>query len=184
MSTIKLPRLTIPKFNGKLREWKQFCDMYTKLIHEDSRLHAIEKFTYLRTFIEGEPAMMISHFEVTAATYELAWNMLKSRFNNIRALVDAEIDFLLDFSRNVSVRELHDYTREALSNLKDYGVDTKTWDPILVRVITRRMDRDTLDLFEDTLDDSRTTPSLEVVLKFLEKRIYKLEIIKSLKSSK
>lgn len=174
---VKLPKMEIPKFSGDIRKWRNFYDMFGKLVHEKAQLSDIEKFTFLRTYLEGEPLKLISHFEVTAATYKMAWDTLIARYNNVRWLVDAEIDFLIE-GKVSTVRELHDNTREAIYNLTALGVKTESWDPILVRVMMKKLDSKSINAFEDTLEDTKKTPKVETLLKFLEKRFQRLDQVK------
>ena len=176
---VKLPKMEIPKFKGDIRKWRNFKDMFTKLVHEKTEISDIEKFTYLRTYLENEPLNLIAHFDVSAATYAIAWESLISRYNNTRALIDAEIDFLLESAdKRVSLKLLHDTTREALYNLKALGASTEHWDPILVRITMKKLDAKSIDAFEDSLDDSKVVPSMENLLKFIEKRFQKLDQVR------
>lgn len=34
----KLPKLDLPKFSGLHEEWENFCDLFTTLVHNSSRL--------------------------------------------------------------------------------------------------------------------------------------------------
>ena len=43
---VKLPRLELPTFSGKLTEWQTFWDKFVALVHH-SNLPLISKFTYL-----------------------------------------------------------------------------------------------------------------------------------------
>lgn len=174
---VKLPKLELPKFTGDIRKWRNFFDMFTKLVHEKKELSEIEKFTFLRNYLEGEPLNLISHFDVSAATYNIAYTTLQERYNNERWLIDAEVDFLLE-GKMTTIRELHDHTREALYNLKALKVDTATWDALLVRITMKKLDKKTISAFEDTLAETKKTPSLETLLKFLEKRFHRLDQVK------
>lgn len=178
---VNLPKMEIPKFDGDIRKWRTFHDMFSKLVHEKQQISEIEKFTYLRTYLEGEPLALLAHLQVSAATYAIAWQTLISRYNNVRALIDAEIDFLLEPLKernNSSIRTLHDSTRETLYNLSALGCQVAAWDPILVRITMRKMDAKSIDAFEDTLSDTKEVPELETLLKFLEKRFQKLDQVK------
>jgi hypothetical protein len=44
--TFKLPKIEIKKFNGDLKEWLGFSSQFEK-IHNDTELHASDKFQYL-----------------------------------------------------------------------------------------------------------------------------------------
>ena len=45
---IKLPKLEIKKFNGKLQEWSEFWDSFNSAIHSEQGLAKVDKFKYLR----------------------------------------------------------------------------------------------------------------------------------------
>lgn len=47
LSTVKLPEIRLPSFNGNIRDWVTFRDMFRSLIHRNTQLTDIDKFTYL-----------------------------------------------------------------------------------------------------------------------------------------
>ena len=155
--------------------------MFKKLIDEQKDLSDIERFTYLRTYLTGEPLALISHLDVSAATYAVALQTLVSRYNNKRTLIDAEVDMLLAIgmkgkgSESLLVHALHDQTREALYNLKSLEVDTTNWDAISTRLTMKKMDQKSINSFEDQLEDTREVPKVDQLLTFLERRFHKLD---------
>ena len=44
---IKLPKLTLKKFNGDITNWTTFWDSYESTIHLNPELSAVDKFNYL-----------------------------------------------------------------------------------------------------------------------------------------
>ena len=46
-SRVKLPKLSIPRFNGELTAWTPFWDSYKVAIHDNPDLTDIDKFNYL-----------------------------------------------------------------------------------------------------------------------------------------
>ena len=50
-SMVRLPKLTIWTFNGKITAWTPFWDSFNSAIHENSELSKIDKFNYLRSMI-------------------------------------------------------------------------------------------------------------------------------------
>ena len=51
VSRVKLPKLTIPPFNGELTAWPPFWESYEAAIHTNSDLSDAEKFNYLRSLL-------------------------------------------------------------------------------------------------------------------------------------
>ena len=72
----KLPKLEVPKFNGKLREWQEFWDSYSSAIHQNDSLEEVDKFTYLRSFLTGQAKSAIAGFALTSANYGAAVELL------------------------------------------------------------------------------------------------------------
>ena len=52
----KLPSIDIPKFSGELTEWPTFLDSFEATIDTCSDLDVVQKFTYLRSNLQG-PAL-------------------------------------------------------------------------------------------------------------------------------
>ena len=52
----KLPSIDIPKFSGELTEWPTFLDSFEATIDTCSDLDVVQKFTYLRSYLQG-PAL-------------------------------------------------------------------------------------------------------------------------------
>ena len=49
---VKLPKLSIRKFNGDLTLWTTFWDSFESAIHNNRNLSAIDKFNYLNSLLE------------------------------------------------------------------------------------------------------------------------------------
>lgn len=54
---VKLPDIHLPNFSGNLREWVTFRDTFKSLIHRNSKLTSMDKFTYLQSSLSG-PALL------------------------------------------------------------------------------------------------------------------------------
>lgn len=73
---IKLPRVEIDKFSGAYEKWITFQSIFKKMIHENGEYSNIQKFYYLKHYLEGEAGRLISHFNITDANYITAWEKL------------------------------------------------------------------------------------------------------------
>lgn len=79
---IKLPRITIPTFNGNYTEWQTFYDLFTRLIHNNQKLSDAVKMQYLMSSLTGEANRLLSHFTSKAENYKLAWELLANKYRN------------------------------------------------------------------------------------------------------
>jgi len=50
---VKLPTIKLPRFDGKIEDWKCFSDSFRSIIHDKTHLSNIEKFQYLISSISG-----------------------------------------------------------------------------------------------------------------------------------
>ena len=90
--TYKLPKIEIAKFSGDLKDWLGFWSQFQK-IHEDSALHANDKFQYLvQSMVPGSRAHTLVHsYPQTAANYPLVIAALKDRFGDKVLLTEVHV---------------------------------------------------------------------------------------------
>ena len=55
----KLPKLTLPKFRGDLTSWTGFWDSFKSTVHENDAISKLDKFSYLKSLLEGTAARSI-----------------------------------------------------------------------------------------------------------------------------
>ena len=88
----KLPKLTLKKFKGDIKEWIPFWDSYSSSIHDNPDLNKIDKFNYLTSLLESSAAEAISGLKITAANYDEAVEVLKQRFRNKQQIFNSHMD--------------------------------------------------------------------------------------------
>ena len=93
---MKLPKLSIKKFNGDLTKWVTFWDSFDSSIHSNPSLSNADKFNYLKSFLESTAAESIAGLTLTSAKYEEAVATLKRRFGNTQLIVNKHMDTLLN----------------------------------------------------------------------------------------
>ena len=69
---IRLPKLSIPPFEGDITQWTPFWDSYDSAIYQNSSLTGIDKFSYLRSLLKSAAREAISGLMLTAANYDKA----------------------------------------------------------------------------------------------------------------
>ena len=77
--TAKLPKLTLPTFDGDQLQWPQFWAIFRTNIH-DTDLDGIEKLSYLRAQLRGIALNAIEGLVMDDNSYETAIAILKDRF--------------------------------------------------------------------------------------------------------
>ena len=77
---IKLPHLTLIKFNGDPLTWTQFWDLFRTSVHERRDISPAVKFQYLISLLEGKAASLISGFNYSESEYSEAIDLLKETF--------------------------------------------------------------------------------------------------------
>lgn len=77
---VKLPKVEVRHFNGKVDERQEFWDCYESSIHSHPNLSDIDKFSYLRGPLRGAARTTIPGLALTAANYEVAIDLLRGRF--------------------------------------------------------------------------------------------------------
>lgn len=175
---IQLPKINIPKFDGEYGKWPTFKDLFEKVVHSQ-KISAVQKMWYLKTNLIGEAERLIRHLSLTDNNYDTAWTILKDRFSNKRVLTATLIQQMLDIPNVASdakaIKDFHDIVQENLAAISNMEVDTTNWDPLLLQLLVKKLDRHTHGLYEASIKNPRELQSIKNFLKFLEQRFQALE---------
>ncbi|GFW23235.1 DUF1758 domain-containing protein [Trichonephila clavipes] len=79
VSNFRLPKLSIPQFNGHFKDWINFKDLFVSTVHSQVSISNVEKFQYLKGLLTNEPASLIKHMPLPNDSYEEAWQKLLDR---------------------------------------------------------------------------------------------------------
>ncbi|GFX46821.1 DUF1758 domain-containing protein [Trichonephila clavipes] len=79
VSNFRLPKLSIPQFNGHFKDWINFKDLFVSTVHSQVSISNVEKFQYLKGLLTNEPASLIKHMPISNDSYEEAWQKLLDR---------------------------------------------------------------------------------------------------------
>lgn len=176
-SNIKLKSIDIPAFNGDYKKWISFKKMFDSLVHKCKYFIKLQKMHYLKSCLVGEAERIISQYDVTEQSYDAAYAAITDRFHNEVILVDTHIISILaqpDLITESSggLKELMDVTTE-MRALKSLGIDTDTWDPILLLLLVQKLDSATRRLWEQNLKP-KVRPTIKEFLDFLATRFQAL----------
>ena len=84
VNTVNLPKLEISKFNGDPTKWQSFFDSFQAAVGKSTNLTGVEKFNYLRCFLEGDALHAIAGFSLTKHNYKEALELLQNTYGNTR----------------------------------------------------------------------------------------------------
>ncbi|XP_037915021.1 uncharacterized protein LOC119653933 [Hermetia illucens] len=179
----KLPAIQIPLFTGLSKEWSQFIELFKSVIHENRTLKNIQKLQYLLGYLRGEAKEAVAHLQLTSSNYEAALLILEERFSNPRQVATEYLDSILDIKKldyrsTNDVISMYNTIRNCLAGLQNLGYATSHWDPIIIRIIMRKFDTETLRSFEENLGTNKDFTSVENLCSFLLKRYQLLSTIK------
>ncbi|XP_077270667.1 uncharacterized protein LOC143901909 [Temnothorax americanus] len=164
---------------GKYDEWFPFRDSFTSIIHTNPTLRDINKLQYLRAALSGEAISVLSSLEISDANYEVAWNLLKRRYDDKRAIVHNHIGSIVDLpvmtKENASeLRQITDGATRHVQALTALKRPINAWDDLLVYIISSKLDTNTSREWESSLEDSEL-PTLKKLFDFLSHRCRVLE---------
>ena len=130
---VKLPKLTMKKFNGDLTKWATFWDSFCSSIHSNPTLSSIDKFNYLSSLLDSTAAKAIVGLTPSDENYEEAVATLKRRFGNHQMIINRHIESLLNVTGVHSqhdirgLRKLYNLVESHVRGLKALGVAAQTY---------------------------------------------------------
>ncbi|CAH0384721.1 unnamed protein product [Bemisia tabaci] len=170
-NNVKLPRLELPKFSGKINEWSAFYSLFEASIHKARNLNDIEKFQYLLSKLEGEARQLVGTLELTAENYSVAWDSLCIRYNNERRHVHHHLTSFLelpDAHQNASLPNLLTKVREHINALTALKKDKNSYSLLLTTIVISKLSFTLRRRFEDSREDSSKYPEFDELEKFLQ----------------
>ena len=142
---VKLPKLSLPHFNGNLMKWTSFWDSFDSAVHTNDRLPEVDKFNHLRSLLEGTARDAISGMSMTASNYKEAVEILKKRFGNRQLIISKHMDALLHVSAVTSdghlreLQRLYDQSEANIRSLKALGVESGSYGAMLSSVLLNKL---------------------------------------------
>ena len=142
---VKLPKLSLKKFNGDLTKWTTFWDAFESAVHKSPALTNIDKFSYLISLLESTAAEAIAGLKLTSANYEEAVATLRRRFGNKQLIINRHMDLLLQLDSVTStnnlkgLRRLFDAVESNVRGLRSLGVLVESYGGLLSSILMSRL---------------------------------------------
>ena len=144
---VKLPKLVLPKFSGDVLQWQSFWDQFTAAVHL-SDLPDINKFTYLRSLLEGEAQEAIQGLALTEQHYRVACQILQERFGRKERIIFKHVQELLNLSsvtKNNSMsglQKLQDMLLSHVRSLESLGIAGDNYGVLLTPIVLSSLPAD------------------------------------------
>ena len=142
---VKLPKLEVKRFSGKVEEWQEFWDSFESAIHTNSKLSPVDKFSYLRGLLVGTARTSVAGLALTSANYGAAIDILKRRFGKKVTIERAHVNDLLTVhpvfneKDTVGLRKLYDTVEVHYRGLQALGVNASTYEGIVVPAVLGKL---------------------------------------------
>lgn len=95
-SNHKLPKLSLPTFNGHKLDWQSFWDSFNIGVHDNISLSDVQKFNYFKSLLLGEALSVVEGLALTNANYIKAIDLLKERYGQPHKITRIYMQALLD----------------------------------------------------------------------------------------
>lgn len=173
---IRVKKLEIEKFAGDDRKWPQFKSMFEDCFHKRTDMSGNTKIYHLMAHLESgsEAHMTISELPRTEDGYQTAWKTLCDAYDNERKIVNDIVLTFVDMpsvdqpSRSELIR-LINKTNHLVQSLPRFGVQVQHWDPIIVPLLVRKMDGESIRMW--SLErHPKEIAKLAPLLEFIRKR--------------
>lgn len=110
--------------------------------------------------------------QTSESNYETAWELLKSRFDNRKFIVENHIEELFkipSMSKELSIRTLLYNIQKRMRALKAFGESVDHWDTLLIYIIKSKLNDYTCEKWEGSLSTTQV-PTMSNMIAFLERR--------------
>ncbi|GFT42723.1 integrase catalytic domain-containing protein [Nephila pilipes] len=112
--TIKLPTVNINTFYGEIEEFHSFWEHFENCIDKNESLSQIDKHMFLRGYLDAESKRLVDGISITADTYTMTKEILKSKYGNKDKIIQAHLDYLENLTtiKDLSPSALNELYRE------------------------------------------------------------------------
>lgn len=171
---IKLASIHVTPFDGKYEEWPEFKDSFQSIMKK-YKGDNVEKFTHLKNYLRGEAKDTVKHLGTNNESYDTAWELLTSQYENKNAIIEGHLESILslpaiDSQSAGTIRSAITTTKGCLAAIKNLEIMTETWDPMVVYILKKKMDSEIRGKWEEERKGSFEPAKLKELVAFLDTR--------------
>ena len=169
----KLQKLDFPVFKGNPIYWTTFWDQFKTSTHLNSRLSDIDKFNYLKKYLDGQALSAISGLTMSSENYHEAIDLLKNRLGNTQTLISAHMETSLNvnkvrnFDDMIALKNLYNDVETCVRNLKTLIVEAVTYGYLFMPSLKARLPDTLVMIIARKFGENIS--ALDLVLKYFHK---------------
>ena len=178
--SLKLPKLDVPTFDGKVIHWRSFWEQFDISIHSRLKLSDTEKLVYLKSALkDGTAKGVIEGLSQSGEHYKEAIKSLKARYDRPRLLHQTHVRTILKTANlkegtGKELRRLHDTVQQHLRALA--SMDYEPPGPFITSMLELKLDTNTMFEWQKFSQGSSDVPHYKELLGFLNLRAQASEV--------
>ena len=179
-SGVRLPKLSVPTFDGNLLYWRPFWDQFCTSVHKRLHLSNAEKLVYLQYALkDGSAKSIIDGLSQSGEEYEEAVECLVARFDRPRLLHQTHVKMIIDSpsvrdGTGKELRRLHDVTQQHVRALRALGQEPSP--AFITSIIELKLDTTTMFEWQRHTQGQTEVPHYREILEFIDQRAQASEI--------
>lgn len=172
---LKPSEIVLPTFSGDYTSWTSWRSEFVNKV-KNTNLPVDAKIDILYRSLDGDARLKAGDTDRRDLDdFNRIWARLEDRYDNKYQIVCEHIMGLFKLPRMTqdnpgTIRFLIDSVDQELRSLRRFGYNTESWCPLIAVLLIMRMDESTRTIWEMEHTPNEA-PTLEMVLKFLEKRL-------------
>ena len=140
----KLPKITLPRFNGEITKFRAFWDHFQGAVDNNTSISPVDKFNYLHALVEGPAARSIQGLQLTEENYEAAKQIFQERFGKMQQVISAHMEELLRLpvctgEKTSQLCHIYDKVQVNVRGLEALGVESEQYGSFLVPIIMAKL---------------------------------------------
>ena len=131
-------------FSGDPLDWKSFKETSEAAVHNNESITNIEKFTYLKIYLDKSALQAIEGFPLISENYTEAWNLLNDRYGNEQYIITCHMEKLVKLEPVIhpgvkDLRKLYDTVESHVQSLNSLGINYQHFSLLLIPIILERL---------------------------------------------
>ena len=173
-SSVRLPKLSVPTFDGNVINWRSFWEQFTISVHDRTELSQSEKLAYLKHAVkDGSAKQVVEGLSGSGDHYKEAIDCLCTRYNRPRLLHQAHVQAIVDApslrdGSGQELRCLHDTANQHLRALR--AMDCEPPGRFITSLLELKLDPTTMFEWQKCSQEATGVPHFTVLLEFVNLR--------------
>ena len=136
MTELNYRKFVLRQFSGGPLDWKSFKETFEAAVHGSASISNMEKFTYLKTYLDKSALQAIERFPLANENYTAAWQLSDGRYRNELLIKSCHMNNLIKLDPIIhpsvkEMRKLHGTIESNVRALRSFGINYEYFGPLL-----------------------------------------------------